>query len=210
LQLIEFIWRLREKKECFLAGRADKKQDENWLGRLMAGDRHAFAEFVDRYKGSVFVCCRGLGLGEHEAEDVASEVFLAAYKSLGRYRGQAELGTWLWRIAYNKGVSYLRKNRRHVELYEQADEWLAESKSKAVGAELESRQEAEIVWRAVRRLRAEWATAIILFYREEKNISEIAKIMGKRKNTVKTYLFRGRKRLKEIVGPVVGEDVDAD
>jgi len=192
----------------FLADEARKKQDERWLGKLLAGDHEAFAEFVDKYKERVFLCCRTLGLREDELEDVASETFMAAYKGIGRYKGQAELGTWLWRIAYRKGVDYLRKNRRENQLFAEQDEQLADSRNIQALAGLESKEQAELVWEAVEQLPRLWAMATVLFYREEKNIKEIAKIMRVRQNTVKTYLFRGRKRLKELLAGIVGEDVD--
>jgi len=191
-----------------LAGDAAKKQSEGWLSKLLAGDHQAFAEFVDRYKEMVFLCCRTLGLREDEAEDVASETFLAAYNGLRRYRGQAELSTWLWSIAYRQGVNYLRKNRRKWQLFAEQDEQLASSQEQGPAAAIQSKEEGEIVWNAVKQLPKLWAAAIVLSYREEKSISEIAKIMKKRKNTVKTYLFRGRKRLKELLADILGEDTD--
>ena len=187
---------------------ARKKRDEKWLGKLLAGEHEAFAEFVDKYKEMVFLCCRTLGLREDEIEDVASETFMAAYKGIRRYRGQAELGTWLWRIAYRQGINYLRKNRRENQLLAEQDEQLANSRNIQALAGLESKEQAELVWEAVERLPRLWAMATVLFYREEKNIKEIAKIMRVRQNTVKTYLFRGRKRLKELLAGVVGEDID--
>ena len=190
-----------------MAGEAGKNQSGGWVGRLLAGDHQAFAEFVDKYKGEVFLCCRMLGLREDEAENAASETFLAAYKGLSRYRGQAKLSTWLWRIAYRQAVNYLRKNRRSKQLFEPAEQ-VADDRNAQMSAGLESKEQAERIWRAVERLPRFWAAAIVLFYREGKSISEIAKIMKKRKNTVKTYLFRGRERLKEILADVFGEDVD--
>jgi RNA polymerase sigma-70 factor (ECF subfamily) len=174
--------------------------NEKWLGKLFAGDHEAFAEFVDKYKEPVFLCCRLFGLREDEIEDVASETFMAAYKGIRRYRGQAELGTWLWAIAYRQGVNYLRKNRRENLLLVEEDEQLANNRNIQASAGLESKEEAELVWEAVERLPKLWAMATVLFYREEKEIKEIAKIMQVRQNTVKTYLFRARKRLKELLG----------
>jgi len=63
-----------------------------------------------------------------------------------------------------------------------------------------------MVWHAVECLPRLWAVAIVLFYREGKNVSEIAKIMKKRNNTIKTYLFRGRKKLRELLAAAFGED----
>ena len=190
-----------------MAGEAEKEQDEGWLGQLLAGDHEAFAEFVDKYKEMVFLCCRTLGLNEDETEDAASETFLAAYKSIRQYRGQAELSTWLWSIAYRQAVNYLRKNRKEQLLTEPYTQ-IANNKNAGTLARLESKERAEFVWRAVERLPRVWAVAIILYYREGKSIAEIAKIMQKQKNTIKTYLFRGRKRLKELLADFFGGDID--
>ena len=187
----------------------EQQQKDTWLQLLRSGDHRAFAEFIDKYKGMVFLCCRTLGLREDEAEDVASETFLAAYNGFRRYSGQAELSTWLWSIAYRQGVNYLRKNRRKWQLFAEPDEQLASSQEQGPAAAVEGKEEGEIVWNAVKQLPRLWAMAIILFYREEKNVKEIAKIMRVRQNTVKTYLFRGRKRLKELLANVLGEDIDA-
>ena len=189
-------------------GEVGKKQSEGWLGRLRAGDHTAFAEFVDKYKEMVFLCCRTLGLIGDEAEDVASETFLAAYKAITRYRGQAELSTWLWSIAYRQGVNYLRKNRKDKQLLAELNGQLANSKEQGPAVAVQYKEEKRLVWQAVKKLPRLWAMAVILHYGQEKSITDIAKIMRMKENTVKTYLFRARKRLKEIIGPILGGDID--
>ncbi|MHC4457482.1 MAG: RNA polymerase sigma factor [Planctomycetota bacterium] len=191
-----------------MAEAAGKKHSKGWLGRLVAGDHEAFAEFVDKYKETVFLCCRTLGLRTDEAEDVASETFLAAYKGIKQYRGQAKLSTWLWRIAYRQAVNYLRKKGKQQQLLVEPEGKAADNRTAEMLAEIERKERAEFVWQAVERLPRIWAVAIVLFYREEKSIMEVAKIMKKRKNTIKTYLFRGRKRLKELLADRPGEDID--
>ena len=192
----------------FLADEAGKKRDESWLGKLLAGEHEAFAEFVDKYKESVFLCCRTLGLKEDEAEDVASETFLAAYKGLSRYEGRAQLGTWLWAIAYRQAISYLRKNKRTWQLLDESQGQAGQSKEQTPPAAAQDMEQERIIWDAVGQLPRLWAVTVILYYREEKMISEIAKIMRLRENTVKTYLFRARRKLKEILAPVFGEGFD--
>lgn len=191
-----------------MAGNAENAQGVEWLCRLRTGDHRAFAELVDKYKSKVFLCCRTLGLKEDEAEDVASETFLSAYKGLSRYRGEGQLDTWLWRIAYNKGVSFIREKGRRAELVTEIPEEFSDNRNPRISARLESEEWAELLRKAMGRLPRVWAVAIVLFYREEKNVAEIAKIMRKRKNTIKTYLFRGRKRLKELLADVYGDDID--
>jgi RNA polymerase sigma-70 factor (ECF subfamily) len=169
------------------------------LELLRSGDEAAFAEFIDKYKETVFLCCRSLGLKEDEAEDVASETFLAAYQGLERYSGHAELSTWLWSIAYHQAVNYLRKNHRKWQLLSEPVEQLAESQERGPVSAAQDSEQAKIVWAAVKRLPSLWAMAIILYYREGKDIADTARIMRVRKNTVKTYLFRGREKLKSAL-----------
>jgi RNA polymerase sigma factor (sigma-70 family) len=189
-----------------LAGESANNQKGGWLDELRAGDQQAFAGFVDKYKATVFLCCRTLGLKDDEVQDVAAETFLAAYSGLKRYSGRAKLGTWLWKIAYYKSISFIRKKGRRAELLRGFAEHFADKRNNAKESDKEP---TELVWAAVRRLPKLWAIAIVLFYREGKSIKEIAKIMRKRENTVKTYLFRARKELKQILGPILEADIDA-
>ncbi|MHC4424584.1 MAG: RNA polymerase sigma factor [Planctomycetota bacterium] len=188
----------------------ERQQKDNWLRLLRSGDHQVFAEFIDKYKETVFLCCRRLGLREDEVEDVASETFLAAYNGLSRYTGRAELSTWLWGIAYRRAASYLRKNRRQWQLETEPSKEIAGSEQQEPPAAMQGKETERIVWAAVERLPRLWAMAVILYYREEKSIADIAKIMQAKENTVKTYLFRARNRLKETLAAAFGEDVDAD
>jgi RNA polymerase sigma-70 factor (ECF subfamily) len=186
----------------------EKRQKKKWLRLLRSGDHKAFAEFIEKYKETVFLCCRRLGLREDEAEDVASETFLAVYKAIGRYSGQAELSTWLWTIAYRQGINYLRKNRKQWQLEAEPDEQVSDSKEQGPAAAAQSRETEKIVWESVERLPRLWAMAVILYYREERSIADIAKIMQIKENTVKTYLFRGRDKLKQVLTTAFEEDID--
>ena len=186
----------------------EKRQKKKWLRLLRSGDHEAFAEFIEKYKETVFLCCRRLGLRGDEAEDVASETFLAVYKAIGRYSGRATLSTWLWTIAYRQGINYLRKNRKQWQLEAEPDEQVSDSREQGPAAAAQSRETEKIVWESVERLPRLWAMAVILYYREQKSIADIAKIMQIKENTVKTYLFRGRDKLKQVLGAAFEQDID--
>ena len=188
-----------------MAGNVHPERKSSWLRRLCAGDERAFGEFVHKYQQAVFLFCRSLGLSENDAEDVAAETFLAAHKSLPGYAGRAKLSTWLLRIAYNKTINHLRKNKKHQRLTASHKAQLVDSDRSPL-ATVEKKELSETIWSAVQRLPKESAAAIVLFYREGKTISEIAKITKKRKNTVKTCLFRGRNMLKGLLADLVRED----
>ena len=189
-----------------MANSVSQQHNRDWLRRLRNGDHSAFAEFVAQYQQMVFMCCRTVGLNDSESEDVASETFLAVYKGIGKYNGKSRLSSWLWKIAYNKSVNFLRKNGQYKQLHSQLSILSDKAKPVIPVTSLEKTEQAQLVWNAVERLPRLWALAIVLFYREEKSIKEIAKIMKKRENTVKTYLFRGRQKLKSLLSDIIGED----
>ena len=188
----------------------EEQINEKWLFLLRKGDHDAFGEFIDKYKETVFLCSRRLGLRDDEVEDVAGETFMAAFAGFKRYRGGSGLSTWVWSIAYRKGIDYLRKKQRKRQLEADAS---AEGACRKEGGPLSAVQGAEcgeIVWKAVERLPRLWSLAVILRYREEKSVADIARIMDNNENTVKTYLFRGRERLREMLAGSLGESIDGD
>jgi len=191
-----------------LRSELEVQEKDNWLNLLRNGDHVAFAEFIDKYKETVFLCCRRLGLRDDEVEDVASETFMAAYKALRRYGGRSELSTWLWSIAYRRGIDHLRKNRRERQLETEAGEEAVGGREAGPATTVQGKERERIVWEAVERLPRLWALAVILRYREEKSVVDIAKIMDSKENTIKTYLFRGREKLKEMLAEPLGEDTD--
>jgi len=187
-----------------------KKQNDRWLRLLRSGDHQAFAEFIDKYKETVFLCCRTLGLQDVEAEDVASETFLAAYKGLRKYTGKAKLSTWLWVIAYRKAVNHLRKNRKLRQLKAEPEKFISGIREQEPPAAVQSKETEKIIWQAVENLPKLWAMTVMLFYREEKSITDIAKIMRVKENTIKTYLFRSREKLKQTLSAAFGENIDVN
>ena len=190
-------------------GMWEQHGEDNRLRLLCSGDHEAFNWFVDKYKETVFLCCRRLGLREDEVEDVASETFMAAYKGLGRYSGRSELSTWLWSIAYRKGIDCLRRNRRERQLEDEQENEIAAGREDAPTAVTEGKETEQRVWEAVEKLPRLWKVAVILHYREEKAITDVARIMDTGENTVKTYLFRGRQKLREMLSDALGEDCNA-
>jgi RNA polymerase sigma-70 factor (ECF subfamily) len=186
-----------------LADSIGQDEQAGILHRLRSGDGDAFAWFVERYQKQVFLCCRTLGLDADEAEDVASETFLAVYKGITGYTGRSKLSTWLWKITYNKAISYIRQKSRQQKGQQQLQNQYT-GRHEPESSEMSLGQEAEIVWNAVKKLPQDLAIAIVLYYREDKSIKEIADIMNKRQTTIRVYLFRGREKLKELLGDKIG------
>ncbi|MGA2915651.1 MAG: sigma-70 family RNA polymerase sigma factor [Sedimentisphaerales bacterium] len=181
-----------------MADDTGQNKQQGLIHRLRDGDEGAFAEFVQRYQQQVFMCCRLLGLGADESQDVASETFMAVYRGIAGFTGRAKISTWLWKITYNKAISFIRQKIRNQKLQEKLQGQYAEEQE-IIDSGQSPDENSEIVWNAVKKLPQDQALAVVLHYRQEKSIKEIADIMEKRQNTVKVLLFRGRERLKELL-----------
>lgn len=174
---------------------ADKKNLELDINSLKNGDKAVFAQFVNKYQDMVFACCRAVGLDPEDSEDAASETFLAVYRSIHKFDGKSKLSSWLWTIAYRKALDIRAKIRPKTSFSNEVLQTTASSQGTVMEDSLENEEQGERIWEAVQQLPESWAAAIVLFYREDKNVSEIAEILDIPANTIKTYLDRGRKKL---------------
>lgn len=83
--------------------------DEELIDRILGGERESFRILVQRYHTKVINICIGLVHNYQDAEDIAQDVFIEIFQSLGRFRRQSTLYTWIYRIAVNKSINFLRK-----------------------------------------------------------------------------------------------------
>ena len=94
--------------------------DPQLVARAQAGDEHAFAELVDRYGGAVISLCYASTLNAAESEDLAQDVFVAAWRGLPRFRGASTFSTWLFALARNACVDQARRRAVRPRLAEEA------------------------------------------------------------------------------------------
>jgi RNA polymerase sigma factor (sigma-70 family) len=174
---------------------SEKAEPHLYVAALKRGEAGAFAQFVREFQDMVFACGRSVGLRDHELEDAASETFLAAYKYIKSYNGKGKLSSWLWKIAYHKAVDLRRTRSRGESLAENEIEEVAASNEPLPGARLDTEEQNRILWQAVAKLPESQAATIVLFYREDRSIRDIAEILDTPENTVKTWLSRSRSEL---------------
>lgn len=86
--------------------------DEQFLIKLRSGEQTAFQKLVDQHKDKVLNTCYRFLLNREDAEDVSQEVFIEVYESIAHFRGDAQLSTWIYRIAVSKCLDELKKRRR--------------------------------------------------------------------------------------------------
>jgi len=162
-------------------------------------DTEAAGRLFDKYYSEILGYIYHCTLDSTVAEDLTSNVFLAVFRHLGRYKWrQIPFRAWLYRIATNEVRMHWRRQKRikTISLQPDDDEYAAEP---SPGDSLEAAEEYRLLHKALLELRMKYRTVIILRYFESKAISEICEITGRKKGTVKSQLHRGLARLQDIL-----------
>ena len=166
------------------------------LNRLRKQEEREFTAFVAAYQRLVAGLGQSMGLSGADCDDLAAETFAMAYRALPNFRGDSELSTWIYRIAYRTAIKVRRRYPINPQLPEEEFPGEGDIGPVSVAESAETNQQ---IWKAVARLEPDQSVAIELFYRRQLSVDEIAKIMEKPAGTVKTLLFRGRERLKTLL-----------
>ena len=168
-------------------------QDADCVARVVAGDISGFEAIVQRWQHRVLILAWRFCRDRATAEDMAQEVFLKVFRSLALFRGDSAFSTWLMSIALNTFRSRLRAEGQPL-LSLDPDRLLAPTPGALRG--LEERQRAEAVRRAVLTLPKRYRDAILVYYFEEKDLAESARILAVAEGTLKAQLHRGRELLR--------------
>ncbi len=163
-------------------------------------DPEIFRRLVEEYQNRVFrLVCSVLGpWADLDAEGVAQEVFLRVYRKLGQFRGEAEFGSWLFRVAYSTALNWRRTAR--IRLPHESDASL-EQVASAIDPRAEMLRAADHrrVVIAIEALPEVYRTVLHLFYWQESTVAQIAEAIGAPEGTVKSYLSRARDRLRVLL-----------
>jgi RNA polymerase sigma-70 factor, ECF subfamily len=182
--------------------------EQRLIDRARSGDQDAFAELVVAHQDRVYAALRRFGLDSGEAEDVAQEVFLRAWRGLAGFQQRAQLSTWLYRIAFNEAQR--RLSRRAPPTAEpRADESdpvqeIAEASHLAPQERALEREFEAVLERALAELPAEWRAAVVLRDIEGLSTEEAAAVVGVRQAAFKSRLHRGRMQLRALLEPYLG------
>jgi RNA polymerase sigma-70 factor (ECF subfamily) len=174
--------------------------DRVLVRRAQRGDQEAFAKLVTRHQRYVYNLAYRLLREADEAEDLAQEAFLRAWRGLGNFRGEARFTTWLYRIVTNLCYSRLTSLRRQL-LDTGGDDVdaLASPSSQDPPAAIEAAERRAFLHRQIGALPDKYQLVVTLFYLQEFSYQEIAQVLNLPLGTVKTHLFRARERLKRQI-----------
>ena len=175
--------------------------DEMIVERALTGDADAFGEIVRRWERRIFALAYGMLGREEDARDATQETFLAAFRSLRGFRGEAKVSSWLHRIAVNQCITRQRraKVRNESALEEEQEKnagHFALPSSRSPMRILEGRETTEAVRRAVNSLPVELRQVIVMKEFEELTFREIADALELPLSTVKSRLYTAMKQLQ--------------
>ena len=180
------------------SAKLQRETDDELIGRVRRGETRLFAELVHRYQDPVYGMAVRFIRSPAEAEDLAQEAFLRAFRGLEGFKGDSRFSTWLYRITWNLCADWLRRNRKPGRAPLAIDD-AADVADGTVDIEegylaAEERQE---VRRALDRLDEKYRSVLMLLYYQKLSYDQIADVLDVPLKTVETRLYRARKLLGE-------------
>jgi RNA polymerase sigma-70 factor (ECF subfamily) len=180
------------------------------IERVRNGDHEAFYELVQPYERAVYMAAVSILRNDSDAEEVAQEAVLKAFKYLGRFRGESKFSTWLIQIAINEAKMRLRKN--HPQLYESLQDGRRDDDGdyiprdfadwREIPSEALNRKELrQALARALASLDEKYRSVLVLRDVQQLSIHETARALGISEANVKTRLSRARLQMRDALAP---------
>ena len=169
--------------------------EEKLIQSIKSGDDNAFAILMEQYADQVYALVVRIIQQQEDAEELTQDVFIKAYEQMEGFSGRSSFATWLYRIAYNSAISYVRRRRQpHLSIDEGRlsavkDEELDEMEGNLSDSNIEA------LTNAIEQLDAEERALVTLFYYEQRPIAECAEIIHQSESNTKVRLHRIRKKL---------------
>ncbi|MDO5571101.1 MAG: sigma-70 family RNA polymerase sigma factor [Bacteroidales bacterium] len=177
----------------------EKLSDTYLISRIADGEISCFAIIVDRYKNFLLTLIVRIVDNKEDAKDILQEVFISVYKNLDKFHQESSFSTWIYRIAYNASINFLRKNNisfidiDQIELENSQDSFIDNNES------LKKENLYIALDNAIKKLAPSEKALVILFYRQEKSIAQCGEILSMSESNIKVKLHRIRKKLSVLM-----------
>ncbi|MEW6685345.1 MAG: sigma-70 family RNA polymerase sigma factor [Candidatus Edwardsbacteria bacterium] len=179
----------------------EKDPEQTLIERCLKQDQQAYTKLIEKYKRPVFSFIFRLVRHQQDAEDMAQETFIKIFRSLDSYNPELKFSNWLFKIAYNTTIDFLR--RQKPETISLDDEEHPLEIPSLTGDPMEALKRSSLrktIEQAVNLLPVEYRTVVLLRHREEKSYQEIAEILNLPLGTVKAKVHRARNALRKLLG----------
>ena len=174
------------------------KDQEKIIARARRGDADAFEQLVVAYRDQVFRLALRMCGSETDADEVAQEAFLSAWKALPNFRGESQFSTWLYQLTTHAAIDLMRREKRQIAA-DDITEVSAADPAPSPQQQAEQSEQREIVRDAILQLAPEQREVVVLRFMEELSYEEIGAVLKLPSGTVKSRLNRAKAQLKEIL-----------
>ncbi|MBN2206512.1 MAG: sigma-70 family RNA polymerase sigma factor [Candidatus Aminicenantes bacterium] len=191
-----------------MEGAMDGTQDETLVVRARAGETDAFAELARLHRERVYAVVFGLVRNHADADDLAQETFMAAYRAIGRFRGGSSFSTWLYRIAVNLTMNHLKKRKREKGRSELLENTPPSAEARAAASPEVRAQTDEIsgkIAAALAEIPIPFQAAFQLVVNQGLSHARAAEVLGCSESTVSWRMHKARKLLQARLAPFLSE-----
>jgi RNA polymerase sigma-70 factor (ECF subfamily) len=166
--------------------------------RFLQGDKEGFIELIEEFENSLILFINSFVNDYHYAEEISDEVFLKLYTAKPRFRGDCAFRTWLYAMAKNIAVNYMKKHKKSK--LSSLDDYFYLSDETDIEAEYIKSEDKAKLNRAIQRLKPEYLQVLHLIFFEELDNSQVARIMGKTNKQISDIIYRAKNALKAEMG----------
>lgn len=198
--------KLAKQEEATVAHSDKAKYDLELVKKAIAGDQRAYGELMSRYRDSIYFMLLKMVNNKSDAEDLTIEAFGKAFKNIKQYSPNFAFSTWLFKIASNNGIDFLRKKRGIIISLDDTDNEKEDSKPRTVIDEgldpaetMIKSQIVDLVRNVVQKLKPRYRQLVEMRYFQELSYDEISQELDLPLGTVKAQLFRSRELLFNIL-----------
>jgi|WetSurMetagenome_2_1015567.scaffolds.fasta_scaffold148868_1 RNA polymerase sigma factor (sigma-70 family) len=183
-----------------------RKEDSRLIRSAMQGDQLAFKHLMKKYHDQISNLIYRIIHQREQIEDLTQEVFIKAFQSLRSYNEEYAFSTWLYKIATNSSIDYIRKKKlstfsidKPIAMEESDSTFELPDSTYEPDKHIIQRQRAKLIQEAIAKLPPKYKLVITLRHTEERDYSEIAKILKLPIGTVKAHIFRARELLNKYL-----------
>jgi RNA polymerase sigma factor (sigma-70 family) len=174
--------------------------DIYFINLVLAGKKDAFSHIVERHKDHAFNLALRICGNREDAEEIAQDSFIKAYRSLAGFKNKSTFSTWLYRIVYNSAISFVRSRRKGPLSIEDFPADISDFRVSSVTEdEAETEYKRSVLNFAMQKISEEERGLVVLYYYDEMSIDEMSEISGISKSNVKVRLFRARQKMLEVI-----------
>lgn len=184
-------------------------KDIDLISQVLQGDKMAYAQIIKQHQRFVFTLALRFSKCREDAEEIAQDSFIKAFRALPTFKQNSKFSTWLYSIVYTTAMTFLRKKKLDTQSIDDETSLIqleAYSSDHTI-IDVEHKSKMQFVNLAISQLLPIDAAIITLFYQGEQSLEEIGQALGMESNTVKVKLHRARQRLKEKIEGILKQEV---